>query len=447
MTSTPVADVSSYFANFASAKATGSGMDTANNFNDVLKQQTDNSLKDTQSPVTRTKTERTAPDRINGKESPVKPERGSSLEQKTELSEEEMNQAVEEAVAQMLVKTAEELNLTVDQVTDLLKELGLETTDLLNPDTIPVLVLKAAGTQDALELVTNQELYHTVQALNEEVQALNENLAQKTGISKEELVQILKNLSEVKAENGLEMQDVENAQETVQTDAHEEAKPAQVRTAVSEQTAENEEETPKIVITRHTASEERNTGGNTPQQGTHPFAQQLDMANEVPNPVMTADETFAAGQSNRIMNQILDYMKISFQPEMTDIQMQLHPESLGKVNVHISSKEGVITAQFTAQNETVKTVLESQMIQLKESFTQQGLKVEAVEVAVDNHSFERSMSQNEQPGESGREAKKSHTRKLQMDALESVEIEELSEEEQMAVRLMKQNGNTVDYTA
>ncbi len=127
--------------------------------------------------------------------------------------------------------------------------------------------------------------------------------------------------------------------------------------------------------------------------------------------------------------------------------MQLHPESLGKVNVHISAKEGVITAQFTAQNETVKSVLESQMIQLKENFTQQGIKVEAVEVTVENHGFERSMDQGSQTGSGEQEGKKSRTRRLQADMFQDMDIEDLSEEEQLAVRMMEQNGNTVDYTA
>ena len=61
------------------------------------------------------------------------------------------------------------------------------------------------------------------------------------------------------------------------------------------------------------------------------------------------------------------------------------PASLGSVNVQIAAKDGVITAQFTAQNETVKAAIESQLVQLRTQFEEQGIKVDAVEVTVANY--------------------------------------------------------------
>ena len=74
------------------------------------------------------------------------------------------------------------------------------------------------------------------------------------------------------------------------------------------------------------------------------------------------------------MDQIVEYMKFNLKPDMQEMEMQLHPASLGTVHVQIAAKDGAITAQFAAQNETVKAVLETQMIQLKEQFEEQGIK-------------------------------------------------------------------------
>ena len=89
------------------------------------------------------------------------------------------------------------------------------------------------------------------------------------------------------------------------------------------------------------------------------------------------------------------------------------------------------------------------MITLKQSFEEQGIKVEAVEVTVASHAFERNLS-GEGNGNAGDEAapeKKKGARKITLsDLTDSVDEEELSDEDRIVAEMMKQNGNTVDYT-
>ena len=70
------------------------------------------------------------------------------------------------------------------------------------------------------------------------------------------------------------------------------------------------------------------------------------------------------------------------------MELQLQPENLGKLNLVIASRDGIITAQFMAENDVVKSAIENQIVMLKDNFEQQGLKVEAVEVMVQTHGFE-----------------------------------------------------------
>lgn len=58
------------------------------------------------------------------------------------------------------------------------------------------------------------------------------------------------------------------------------------------------------------------------------------------------------------------------------------------MHVAVTAKEGIVTAQLTAQNEQVKAALENQLTALKEQFNNQGIKVEAVEITVQSHGFE-----------------------------------------------------------
>lgn len=148
--------------------------------------------------------------------------------------------------------------------------------------------------------------------------------------------------------------------------------------------------------------------------------------------------------SQQVMNQILDYMKVSMKPEDTVLNMQLHPENLGTLHIQITAREGIMTAHFTASSEAVKAVLENQMIVLKENFEQQDIKVDAIEVTVQTHQFESNLEQGRQRGEeeSGRKPRR---RRLDVNSLESGE--ELTEPDQILTEMMAASGSSVDYLA
>lgn len=166
----------------------------------------------------------------------------------------------------------------------------------------------------------------------------------------------------------------------------------------------------------------------------------------------TQAETFEtmsrAAQTEEIADQIMEYMKVQMKEDVTELEMQLHPASLGNVHVSLVSREGNITAQFTAQNEAVKAVMETQLVQLKEQFEEQGIKVDAVEVAVSNHQFEKQYSGEEQRESQRNDRSKVRTRRINLEELSEEDLDKLlTDEEMLQADIMKQNGNTVDFTA
>lgn len=149
-----------------------------------------------------------------------------------------------------------------------------------------------------------------------------------------------------------------------------------------------------------------------------------------------------------IMRQLMDYMKVSVKPDASDLEMQLHPQSLGNVQIHIANKEGVITARFTTENEAVRATLEGQMIQLKERFEEQGIKVEHIEVTVETHSFDQNLGQNQERSEEGFAGQqRKATRSLLNASLSEDELELLGDEDRLKLQMMETNGNQVDYKA
>lgn len=68
----------------------------------------------------------------------------------------------------------------------------------------------------------------------------------------------------------------------------------------------------------------------------------------------------------------------------SEARIKLFPENLGNIEVKLSIHQGVVTAQFIADSHAGKELLESHLAGLRNSFIQQGLQVEKIEVQVPN---------------------------------------------------------------
>ena len=89
------------------------------------------------------------------------------------------------------------------------------------------------------------------------------------------------------------------------------------------------------------------------------------------------------------------------------------------------------------------------MVQLKENFAEQGVKVEAIEVTVQTHQFEQNLEQgrgnnSNTANETG--AGRKRTRRINLNTA-FAEEEPQTEEDRIAADMMSANGNTVDFTA
>lgn len=146
-----------------------------------------------------------------------------------------------------------------------------------------------------------------------------------------------------------------------------------------------------------------------------------------------------------IVNQVVEQIKVTMGKEMTNMQLQLNPESLGKVLISVTSNHGVMTANFTVQSEEAKEALQSQMFSLREALEGRSLKVDAVEVEVSDFAFSQSSQADSQDQ---KEFNKGNGRrfKFELDGSgeEADEIATVSGN-QAGQRL--DNGSSIDFTA
>ena len=174
-----------------------------------------------------------------------------------------------------------------------------------------------------------------------------------------------------------------------------------------------------------------------------------NISQSVQTPQMTQFSSYLSADTVQIMEQIVQQMRVTISNEITTMEMQMNPENLGKVYVNISSEEGVVNAQFHATNEVVKEALEAQIATLRESLNQAGVKVDAIEVTIASHEFERNLEQHSQNPDENVNAQEANTQKrrnLNLDSLDELSGM-MTEEEALVAQIMRDNGNSVDFTA
>ena len=173
------------------------------------------------------------------------------------------------------------------------------------------------------------------------------------------------------------------------------------------------------------------------------FVKGLEDAMKVENAEITGFRGTISARD--IVYQLTEAVKVEISPENTRLEMSLNPESLGKVNLNITSKDGVMTAQITTQNEISKEALESQLQILKENIEAQGVRVEAIEVTVAAYTFADSKNAESDGYQEANEGGKHRTKGISGIG-NDLSVEE-AEAERIRQEMMEQTGSTVTYVA
>ncbi len=417
-----------------------------------------------------------------------------------------MNEAAED------VKDAikDELDITDEELNQVMETLGLTNADLLDPKTIPDIVAEVKDVTP-VDIVSDEALTETVTNLQGTVREITSDLVQEMDITPEELKNTLAELkneyevvspepeigSEAEIPTGIKEntkdfsevlrdsdeiprspeQAVRTPAEAVKTE-----EPAPDRTErISDEGKGRQEEVSLNVTVKDEAKpgNQQDTGSEadtsqddilrsggrarhmearteTAVNNENIFFQNLNTAVEETLEAAAATETTPTTtmvDAMDLINQIQGQIRAVVDSETQSLSMQLHPQSLGRLNVELVAKAGQLTAQFEAENASVKAALETRIVELREALEQRGVRVESVEVTVASHEFEQNLMGGEQSGQASGESDGrpgSRTRSINLNDLEGldgIDGEDITEEEMITRDMMAANGNSVDYTA
>lgn len=433
--------------NIQSGNAASDSQQDVVKFQDVMSKSMDNTKKDGQEIKDTTKTVDVV------KKANVKiQETQEQLPEEMDLSQvEEIVNAIRQLLMQHLQVTPEEIDVAM-------QELNIDAADFFDKSQITDLIMNLTDIESPIELIANPLISQEFADVMAEIDTVLTEFAKELEMEVPqlyEMVQTVVNMQEKPQDTDNTANDVAEVVETVEVDAEEKVmSPSDnnEKVATGDDTAETSvtgiEESLSHRLLKEDAKSESDFAGQS-NAGNH------HMTGFVENLTKAVDDTFAQRfegariDTTDVINQIMDAAKARVNQEITTMEIQLNPENLGKVHLTVSTnREGIMTAQLVAQNAAVKEVLENQMVVLRENFANQGLKVEAVEVTVASHGFEAgTYNQNSSNSDTAKKESDRNRRQLRLDSLSDLSFEELTQEEQIVMEMMEQQGNQVDFTA
>lgn len=298
---------------------------------------------------------------------------------------------IEELAQDMKNIVKDTLEITDEELEQIMSELGITIVDLLVPQNAVNLIATVRGSS-AIEIVTDDELSKLLSNLNREISEVVEKFVTDNNISFENVVEKLtetvNNETIVTAD---EMPEFEVVQKTEVKDS-DNVRSVEIK---GEETAEETFFTSEK-ITIESDSAETDSDSNQFDKKDHESVARNIIHNISDAVTAAVEHTADVSEVNRvdgvdIVRQIIDSVRVNVTEKLQSLEINLNPENLGKLNLVVAAKDGIITASITTQNEAVKNAIENQITMLKEQLNNQGIKVQEVEVTVASHSFDADM--------------------------------------------------------
>ena len=379
----------------------------------------------------------------------------------SDISDKEIEDIVKDVTNTITETVTKDLDISEEQLADIMQMLGITVINLLQPDNLAALYANVTGTDNVQDVILNAdftgilndlstiasdydnqiELLTDMEQINTPEQITVDESSQQT-LYKGDNITMTNAVNDDPADNktndnSVEIEITENISDSDSIDSD-------YSRSNNDQTENNQpkENQAKNVLLNKSESTPRQTeaSGVLHTSANEPVFHEISDIGQTTEPVKI--------DTMDIIRQIAERISISgTTAEDSTIEMQLNPENLGKIYINVSEKNSEITARIAVSNEAVKEALETQMVELRETLNNSGIKVNAVEVTIASHEFEQNLEQNaasdEQRQQENSFASSDNTSGIGRTSF----TDDIPEEEILAQRIMKDNGNSVDFTA
>lgn len=362
------------------------------------------------------------------------------------IDDTDIEKAVAEVYSQIINVIADALNANPDEIKGIINELDINLKALSDNQNVIKIVSKYLGINNPVNVLTNDEAINAVKEINQSISEIINELKDEFAITDDGLKDLLSKIDTVRDTENIE--DIIN-DETGNVDASDDI----IKVSDENNNKINiDSENDNIVLEKTTVKNEENANaGNNKEFNTDRESKSelylnengmesivSNLKNTITDNILTED-----GIADKIIKQITDDIRLYAKADTTSLEIQLEPETLGKVGITVTSKAGTITAQLVVQNEVAKEAIESQMATLKESFASQDIKVDAVEVTIASKEFEQNLDK----GAGNSSEQNENKRRKHISTEELAEINGTATDKETSIdNVLKEMGTTVNYS-
>ena len=360
---------------------------------------------------------------------------------------------ISNGVSEIKNKIKDTMNVSDEEIEDAMEQLGMTYADMLDIQKVTDLVVLLSGNEDSLSFVTDSDAVLQLNSILDTLSLVTDSLVEQTGMNIEDIKDIASHMFN---EGEMAAQDTDSDVQNNYTDVVDVKQPQKDLTEYDSSDADHktgdtlkEVLSEKIQIGQEQGSDKK---GNDPhthmsdkaydgiEQITADMTRNIERAfSEIADDVQNINEV-------DIVRQVVEQIKVTAGQQLQSIEVMLNPENLGHVHVTVTSRQGAVTAQLTAQNEQVKAALENQMVALKEHFNNQGIKVEAVEITVQSHGFESQQNLSGNDSNQAQQERKTH-RRLDLSSIDELDESEMTDSEIRARDSIVNGNSSVEYSA
>lgn len=311
------------------------------------------------------------------------------------------SQSKDEIEENFIGELAEKLNISVKEIKDLLDELNMSIFDLLDVNNFNNFMQNLLDVENPIDIITSDELQSAYnlskevvekyeKVLNETVNLPVEAVKDNIGLNQEE--NTTDDMKETLSDKFAPKENQENQDEVTE---QKESPLVEIKNTAKQNNSQfkgsSEQNPNETLLTQDTNQNFNyvNTSYNYQQ-----FQQQVivdDIVSNISNASSTKDV-------HQIINQIVDKIKVDIKPDVSEMKLLLKPDTLGELSLKITTQNNIVTAQFVAESQQVKEVLQANFNNLKDTLQQLGLIIDEISVSVGQQNSEsrQQFEQNQQ---------------------------------------------------
>ncbi len=285
---------------------------------------------------------------------------------------------VDSKTQEIVAALAAILGMTVQEIETVLKELDIKPEMLIEPENMSKFLVAVNDVESAEQLINLPEVQTQMAAIKQIIEPVAQKETEKAITPKTETaLETAENISTI-ASPTIPVSQTEQGSQSSNDD-----KTSQREATTSENSA---------VTTKAQAPQTQEIGVDNFEVEITPQSY-VTVRYETQNPVVGVRNESVRFNAQDIIQQVASKIKVDVRMDTTEIKMTLKPESLGEVSLKIMTHNGIVTAQFLAESQRVKEILESSFNQLRDSLTEAGLRVSELTVQVGSEQEQSRMAQ------------------------------------------------------